>query len=81
MSKKPIKQRRHKAEIVAAKKPTQKGALAEALSHVGPHATHSALARFARERFGMALALCILVPRSGACKKPDARSVPWARSA
>jgi hypothetical protein len=81
MPKKPIKQRRRKGKTVAAKKPTQKGALAEALSHLGPHATHSALALFVKKQFGMELTFCTLVPRAGTSRKPEAQSVPCARSA
>jgi hypothetical protein len=68
-------------KAAAAEKPTQKQALAEALHYLGPHASHAALARFVKERFGMELTFCILVPKAGTARKPDEQSAPRSRCA
>jgi hypothetical protein len=69
-------QNRHKNEEVeaaAVEQPTQKQALAEALRTLGPDASHAALARFVKERFGMKLTFCILMPRAETASTPASR--------
>ena len=75
------KQNQRVDESDPSEKPTQKKALAEALRHLGPDASHAALARFVKERFGMELTFCILVPRAGTTRKPQEQSAPRARCA
>jgi len=70
------RQNRHKrkeAKAAAVEQPTQKRALAEALRTLGPDASHAALARFVKERFGMKLTFCILTPRAEMASKPASR--------
>ena len=62
--------------MAAAEKPTQKGALAEALRHLGPNASHAALARFVKERFGMELTFCIVFSKVDTIRKPKGASTP-----
>jgi hypothetical protein len=45
----------------AEHQPTQKQALAEALGHLGPNASHAALAQFVKHQFGMKLTFGIVV--------------------
>jgi hypothetical protein len=66
------RQKQQEAEA-AAEPPTQKRALAEALRTLGPGASHAALARFVKERFGMKLTFCILVPRAESPSKLASR--------
>jgi hypothetical protein len=79
MAKRHIHQKQQEGET--AEKPTQKRALAEALRHLGPNATHSALARFVKERFGMELTFCILVPKAGTVRKLASLAAPRKRCA
>jgi hypothetical protein len=81
MAKRHVRQKQHEAEAAPAERPTQKQALAEALRHLGPDASHSALARFVREQFGRELTFCILVPRAGAAAKPALPAAPRRRRA
>jgi hypothetical protein len=76
MPKKHVKKRQHKDKTGRSGIVTQKRALAEALCHLGPNATHSALARFVKERFGMKLTYCILLPKAGTSRRSEARTVP-----
>jgi hypothetical protein len=77
----PHVKQKHEAEADAAEKPTQKRALAEALRHLGPNASHSALARFVKEQFGMELTFYILLPKARTARKPEVPSAPRARCA
>ena len=52
------------AKPATAEKPTQKQALVEALRHLGPNASHAALARYVKEHFGMKLTFGILIPKA-----------------
>jgi len=81
MAKRQVRQKQHEAEAAPAERPTQKRALAEALRHLGPDASHSALARFVQEQFGMELAFYMLVPKAGTAAKPAAPSAPRKRCA
>jgi hypothetical protein len=81
MAKRHLRQKQHEVEAASAEKPTQKRALAEALRQLGPDASHSALARFVRDRFSMELTFCILVPRAGTARKPEVASAPRKRCA
>ena len=56
------RQKQQQAEATA-EPPTQKQALAEALRTLGSNASHAALVRFVKERFGMKLTFCLLIPR------------------
>lgn len=64
MPKKPRKVTKQEGETAAAEKPTQKKALAEAIRHLGPDASHAALARFVKKQFGMELTFCIVFPKT-----------------
>jgi hypothetical protein len=81
MPNKRARQKQPKEENARAEKPTQKRALAEALRHLGPDASHTALARFVRERCGMKLTFCILVPKAGIARKPKTPAAPRRRCA
>ncbi len=59
-----------------SEKPTQKRVLAEALQNLGPNASHAALARFVKERFGMALTFGIVLPQAEPTKKLKVASTP-----
>jgi hypothetical protein len=76
MAKRHVRQKPHEAKAAPAERPTQKRALAEALRHLGPDASHSALARFVQEQFGMELAFYMLVPRTGVAIKPAGPPAP-----
>jgi hypothetical protein len=73
MPRKAQQPKQQSATTAAAEKPTQKKALAEALQKLGPDASHVALARFVKERFGMELTFCIVMPRAKATSKPATR--------
>jgi hypothetical protein len=81
MVKRHVRQNQHKAEAALAETPTQKRALAEALRHLGPDASHSALARFVQEQFGMELAFYMLVPTAGVARKSAVPPAPRKQSA
>lgn len=81
MPKKCDKQKQQEDGTTVAEKPTQKRALAEAIRCLGPSASHSALAGFVKDQFGMELTFCILVPKAGTTKKPEVQSKPRARCA
>jgi hypothetical protein len=81
MAKQHVRQRQHEAEVTPADRPTQQRALAEALRHLGPNASPSALVRFVREQLGMELRFCILVPRAGTVRKLAMPSAPRVRCA
>jgi hypothetical protein len=81
MPKKHVKRRQHEDKTGAAEKPTQKRALAEALCHLGPNATHSALARFVEGRFGIKLTYCILLPKARTSRNPPTQLALRARVA
>jgi hypothetical protein len=70
MPKKVHKQKQKGDGTPPSKKATQKQALAEALRLLGPSASHAALARLVKERFGMELTLCILFPKTDTIRKP-----------
>jgi hypothetical protein len=70
MAKRHAGHKQQEAKASPAERPTQKRALAEALRHLGPDASHSALARFVQEQFGMELAFYMLVPTAGVATKP-----------
>jgi hypothetical protein len=72
----PRKVRQQKQNMAAAKKPTQKGALAEALRYMGPNASHATLARFVKEQFGMELTFCIVFTKVDTIRKPKGPSTP-----
>lgn len=69
MAKRKVRQKQHPLESATAEKPTQKRALAEAIRHLGPAASHSALAQFVQEQFGMELAFYMLLPKAGNVNK------------
>jgi hypothetical protein len=81
MVKRHVRQKQHEAEATPTEAPTQKWALAEALRHLGPDASHSALARFVREQFGMELTFCMLVPKAGPATKLAVPPAPRRRCA
>ena len=81
MPKRHVKQKQHENTTATAEKPTQKQALAEAVRHLGPKASHPTLARFVKEHFGMELTFCFLVPKAGTARKPEAQSAPHPRRA
>jgi hypothetical protein len=64
-----IKKKQHKDKAAAADKPTQRQALAEALRHLGPKASHLALAQFVKEKLGMELSFYLLLPKGGTARK------------
>jgi len=68
-------------ETATSEKPTQKRALPEALQNMGPNASHAALARFVKERFGMELTFCIVFPKADSIKKTKVASTPGQREA
>jgi hypothetical protein len=43
---------------------TPKKALAQAIHHLGPDATHAELAQFAKEKFGLDLQFFIIIPKA-----------------
>ena len=81
MAKRHAGHKQQEAKASPAERPTQKWALAEALRHLGPDASHSALARFVREQFGMELTFYILLPKARTARKPEVPSAPRARCA
>ena len=81
MAKRPVRRKQHDAKTALAERPTQKRALAEALRRLGPDASHSALARFVQEQFGMELTIYMLVPREGVATKPAVPPAHRKRSA
>jgi hypothetical protein len=81
MAKRHARQKQHEADAAPSEKPSQKKALAEALRHLGPDASHSALAWFVKEEFGMELAFYMLVPKAGTAAKPAAPSASRKRCA
>jgi hypothetical protein len=81
MAKRHVRQKQHEAEATPAERPRQKRALAEALRHLGPDASHSALARFVQEQFGMELAFCMLVPKAGTARTSAVPQAPRRRCA
>jgi hypothetical protein len=81
MAKGQVGHKKQEAKADTAERPTEKRALAEALRHLGPDASHSALARFVQEQFGMKLAFYMLVPRAGVARKPAVPPAPRKRSA
>ena len=81
MAKRQVGHKQQEAKTDTAERPTQKRALAEALRHLGPDDSHSALARFVQEQFGMELTFYILVPRAGVARKPAVPLAPRKRSA
>ena len=76
MPRKAQQQKQKVATTVPAEKSTQKKALAEALRHLGWEASHAALARFVKERFGMKLTFCIVFSKANTIKKPKKASTP-----
>ena len=80
MPRKAQKQKQKVATSADAEKPTQKKALAEALRHLGPNASHAALVRFVKERFGMELTFCIVIPKADTIKKPKVLIPPVSKS-
>jgi hypothetical protein len=76
MPRKVQRRKQQVAKTAAAEKPTQKKALAEALRHLGFDASHAALARFVKERFGMKLTFCIFFPKADTINKPQGPSTP-----
>jgi hypothetical protein len=81
MARRHVRQKQHEAEAAPAERPTQKRALAEALRHLGPNASTAALARFVRERFGMELTFCMLVPKAGTTRTSAVPQAPRSRCA
>ena len=62
MPRKAQQERQKVAKTLSAEKPTHKQALAAAIRHLGPNASHAALARFVKSNFGLMLTFSILVP-------------------
>jgi hypothetical protein len=81
MAKRQVGHQQQEAKAAPAERPTQKRALAEALRHLGADASHSALARFVQEQFGMELTFYMLVPRARVARKPAVPPAPRKRSA
>jgi hypothetical protein len=79
MPKKVHEQKQHGDGTAPSERPTQKQALAEAIRHLGPNASHAALARFVKERFGMELTFCIVFPKADTIRKPNGPSTPRQR--
>jgi hypothetical protein len=72
-----VQQQKQKvAKTAAAENPSQKRALAEALRCLGPNASHAALVRFVKERFGMELTFCIVFPKAATISKLN----EWSKS-
>ena len=76
MPRKAQQQKQKLATTAAAEKPTQKQALAEAVQNLGPNASHAALVRFVKERFGMELTFCIVFPKANTTTKLKVASTP-----
>jgi hypothetical protein len=81
VAKQHVRPKRHEDHAAATDEPTQKRALAEALRHLGPNASPSALARFVKEQYGMQLTFRILVQKAGTVREPATPPAPRARCA